>query len=155
MLFRLSSGLRNAIMSQYGLGLMMNGGVIKIFSGTIPNSPNDAISVDSDYLGIITTDGKIFIPGNDTIFAGLYFSLINYGTLIQSGKWVLTGKNTGLATWFRWYWADPDPDGFSTYYPRIDGDIGSTGVLKLQNYNITTSTLVEIEQVMIVLPTGI
>lgn len=151
-MIRLSSGLRNAVMSQFGLGLMMNGGVIKIYSGTIADSPNKAIPVTSQYLGVITTNGEVFIPGSYPNTAGLYFSLINYGTLINDGRWMLKGVNAGTATWFRWYWADPDPDLDSNYYPRIDGLINNGGALTLGSTSITTSTLVEIDQFMLILP---
>ena len=150
MTVRFSTGLRNAVASTYGLGQMMNGGVIYVYGGTIPASPDNAPG--SAPLGIITTDGLMFTPGDNSNGAGLSLQTVSPGGLLNYGTWVLKGMNTGTATWFRWCWLDPDSFQESTYYPRVDGDIGSAFILPVTNINPSTSLV--IDSFLIVLPMG-
>lgn len=149
-MIRFSTGLRNAVASTYGLGQMMNSGVIYVYGGTIPESPDDAPG--SSHLGIITTDGLTFTPGNNSNGAGLKLQAISPGGLLNSGTWVLKGIGTGTATWFRWCWMNPDSFQDSTFYPRVDGDIGSAFILPVTN--ITPATQLVIDTFQLVLPMG-
>lgn len=141
-MIRFSSGLRQAVMNEYGLGLMMNGGTIRIYDGTMPGSPDEP--PNGTQLARITTEGRAFIPGNDTVDAGLLLYNVFPGVLIDDGRWYLSGKATGTAKWWRWCWAGADSQDSSTYYPRIDGDVGAA--LKLNSIIIHSTDYFRIER---------
>ncbi|MDV7395822.1 hypothetical protein RZS08_30810, partial [Arthrospira platensis SPKY1] len=87
--------------------------------------------------------------------AGLLLQFVTPGTLMNDGTWKLVGSATGTATWFRWHWAWEDDLGKSTFYPRIDGNVGlrnSGAALRLNSLDITPTTNRLIEQFLMVLP---
>lgn len=147
---RFSTGLRNAMASNYGLGLMMNGGVIRVYGESRPASPDNAPGTSE--LGQITTDGLTFVAGNDTVGAGLSLMVVSPGIITKLGTWRLKGSTPGVATWWRWCWADPDPLTESTYYPRVDGLVGSE--LVLVDASVYSGLNVEIEQFLFTLSLG-
>lgn len=152
-MIRFSTGLRNALAVEFGLGVMMNGGVIRVYGGFMPATPD--LAPGTPLLGTITTDGKPFTPITDPEEAGLILSFLEPGGLINFGDWRLKGSATGTATWFRWHWKWEDDLGDSSFYPRIDGDIGTTSslsALRLTSTGITASTDRQIEQFAMVLP---
>ena len=131
----------------------MNGGVIRIYGGTMPNSPD--LATTSPILGSITTEGRDFIQFYDTFEAGLLLQVVPPGVLLNDGTWILKGITDGTATWFRWYWKWEDDFGNSTYYPRVDGDIGLTNslaALRLNSTIISPTTNRLIEQFFMQLP---
>lgn len=121
-----SHGLKLATMGVGGLAQVMNGGVIRIYSGSRPISATAGIppSTECRLIGRITTEGKTFEPGTDPEFAGLALSVNNEGTISLVGDWVLTAIADGEPKWFRWCWYKYDDDALSTFFPRLDGDIG-------------------------------
>ena len=138
---RFSTGLRNALISNYGLGLMMNGGIIRLYSGTIPESP-DGTPTGTE-LGRITTDGLEFVFPNDTFSAGLMLQMVSPGVIINAGNWRLKGIATGTAAWWRWCWAGEDLQEYSTYYPRVDGLLGTELVVNTAFISPFTDVLIE------------
>lgn len=152
-MIRFSTGLRNALAVEFGLGVMMNGGVMRVYGGTMPASPD--LAPGTPLLGTITTEGKVFLPITDPNEAGLILAFISPGGLMNFGDWRLIGSATGTATWFRWHWRWEDDLGDSEFYPRIDGDVGLTSslaALRLTSTSITTETNRQIEQFLMVLP---
>jgi hypothetical protein len=153
---RFSTGLRNAVAGEFGIGVMMNGGVIRVYGSTRPATP-DAPPGTAE-LGRVTTEGRVFIPVDDPNDAGLYLRLISPGALIadaEMGAWRLKGLASGAATWWRWNWRWEDPNTESDFYPRIDGTVGATGELRLTSNTITAATNREIEQFLFVLGMGV
>lgn len=134
----------------YGLGAMMNGGVIRVYGGIMPISPD--LPPGTPELGRITTEGRTFIPGDNSVGAGLLLAHISPGTLIKNGIWRLKGVSVGTATWWRWYWANPDAMDENTLLPRVDGRVGVE--LVLTPPLITPVTNIEIESFMFILPMG-
>lgn len=149
-MIRLSTGLRNALVLNAGLGEMMNGGIIRVYGGSPPSSPDDPPA--ATLLATITTDGKVFYPGNDTEGAGLLLSYVSPASIVKNGRWMLKGVGSGVAAWWRWCWSLPDDQYYSTYYPRIDGDAGPAGALVLSAVDITPATLIEIGVFQVVFP---
>jgi hypothetical protein len=152
---RFSTGLRNALASEYGLGIMMNGGIIRVYGGARPENPD--LPPGTAELGRITTEGRVFISGDDPNAAGLLLRLVPPGGLTfdpAAGQWRLLGVDTGSATWWRWNWRWADPNTDSAFYPRIDGTVGATGELQLTSTSITPSTDRQIEQFLFVLGLG-
>jgi len=147
---RFSTGLRNSLASDYGLGLMMNGGVIRVYGGQRPSSPDEAPG--SLLLGEITTEGKLFFPVTDPNNAGLLLALYSPGVLTNDGEWRLKGINDGEAQWWRWFWRLEDENLQSTFYPRVDGLVNTE--LQLGVTYITSFTNIEIEQFVFSLSIG-
>lgn len=147
---RFSTGLRDAMAVNYGLGAMMNSGIIRVYAGARPATPD--LAPGSMELGRITTEGKVFIPVTDPNEAGLRLSFVSPGTLINQGSWRLKGVATGTAVWWRWNWHNADSNAFSTTLPRVDGLVGTD--LVLTTNAILPSTDVAIEQFMFVLGVG-
>ena len=147
----LSTGLRMAVAGNYGVGAMMNGGVIRIYGGTRPGSPDNPPGTTE--LGRVTTEGRAWYPDTDPNDAGLVVQVASPGVLVNVGEWRLVGSASGMATWFRWCWAAGDPLLESTYYPRIDGDVGVEDTdLVLISTSITANTDWLIDSFFFVLP---
>jgi hypothetical protein len=138
---RFSTGLRNALAGNYGLGMMMNGGIIRVYSGTLPSTPDNAPS--GVELGQITTEGRAFVFPNDPYEAGLFLQAGSPGILTNLGIWRLKGIRSGTASWWRFYWSGNDPLITSVYYPRIDGVVGDE--LILYTNSITSLTNISID----------
>lgn len=147
---RFSTGLRNSLAAEYGLGLMMNGGIIRVYGGSRPDSPDAAPG--SLLLGTITTEGKVFFPVDDPNDAGLLLTLMSPGLLVNDGEWRLKGVAEGEAVWWRWSWRLVDNGLASTFYPRVDGLINTE--LRLSSSYITPFTNVEIEEFVFSLGLG-
>ena len=139
-MIRFSTALRNAIASNYGLGMVMNKGVIRLYDGTQPTSPD--LAPTGNLLGAITNNGVAYVPGNNKDAAGLVVKLVSPGILEKSGVWKLIGSRIGTATWFRWYSSQVDDYGSNTNFLRIDGGVGTD--LFLATPQITTFTSVEV-----------
>jgi len=151
MTVKLSTGFRNALCVSSPIIPLMYGGTILVCGGTMPNSPDDALG--TSILARITTDGLTFIPSNTPTAAGLTLNWVSPGYIVMAGNWVL--KSTGLsgtATWFRWCWRNTDDNGFSNYYPRLDGDVGD--VLIMSDTEITTNRITKVEAFVLSIPLG-
>lgn len=143
-----SKGLIISMLGIGGLGNVMNGGVIRIFSGLRPVTANAAIppTTDATMLGKITLDGKTFYAGADPEGAGLQLTITDSGVIKNYGSWVLTATKSGIPAWFRWTWSKFDADDDSFYYPRIDGFVTPVDIAgddyddAITNYGIVLPT---------------
>ena len=118
-----SRGLILSALGIGGIGNVMNGGVIRIFSGLRPVNASAAVPPSSaaTVLGKVTMEGRTFYADTDPEQAGLQLRITDDGFLKSYGRWVLRVTKTGTPTWFRWTWGKTDNDDDSFYYPRIDG----------------------------------
>jgi len=139
MTVRISTGLRNAVLGEYGVSAMMNLGVIEVYSGTQPFTPDEPPS--GTLLAVVTDNGDFFIPGGDD--GALRLKEVTTGSLEKSGTWRLKGVNVGVAGWWRWMWNAEDSRASSQYFPRMDGAVGES--LVLQFPEITETTDIEVE----------
>lgn len=121
-----STGLLNSIIGERGFGAALYGGVVRVYSGQRPDSADMAIPEGCVEVARITTEGRVFYPGADTENAGLKLKIASARTLENDGRWVLTGRVNGVATWFRWNWAFVDLNLDSTALPRLDGDVSTS-----------------------------
>ncbi len=151
-MIRLSTGLRSALVLDAGIGAMMNGGIIRVYGGTQPATPDDPAA--TTLLATITTEGKTFVPGADTVGAGLLLAFVPPSALVKNGIWTLKGVNNGTATWWRWFWSQSDSNLQSTYFPRIDGGVGEGLSFNLQSTEITAATEFDIDSFQLVFPAG-
>ena len=136
-----STALRNAVSSNYGLGMVMNKGVIRVYSGPKPTSPDDAPT--GNLLGTISTNGTPYIPGVNKDSAGLVVKLVSPGILEKVGDWRFVGSRIGTAFWFRWYSSQVDDFGANTNFIRMDGLVGVD--LIMSNPEITPSTNISLD----------
>lgn len=134
MAIRLSSALRTSMMGSYGLGLMMNYGVIKVFSGPQPDTADAA--EQGTLLARVTQNGLPFSYADQT--AGLQLQLGQVaGSVRNLGDWVLTPEADGTPGWWRWCWANPDAGTAYELAARIDGLVGEG--LYLQDATLAAS----------------
>tara|TARA_R110002049_G_scaffold239404_9_gene412595 strand:+ start:1601 stop:2044 length:444 start_codon:yes stop_codon:yes gene_type:complete len=134
MTIRFSAGLRTAVLSDYGIGAMMNYGTIEVYSGEQPASASLAPS--GTLLARITNDGDTFQPG--TTVGALQLEMSADGSLVKSGVWRMKGVAAGTASWWRWKWNSVDAGGDSFSIPRMDGAEGES--LQLAVKEITEAT---------------
>jgi len=136
MSLKFSTGLRNGIMNATGVTEALNDGIIHIYSGSQPTSPDDA--VQGTLLGKVTQDAGAWAAGAAT--NGLGFDTPSSGTLSKAAaeNWQFNGAAAGTAGWFRFMGNAADALGSSTTLPRIDGSIATYGAdLNLSNVSIT------------------
>lgn len=127
---KLSSGLASALLASSGLYTMMNKGVILLYDGTPPATPDEPPGRSP--IGYITNDGVELSNDRDACGLQLYW----YGTWLQdNGKWAVTPLANATPTWWRWCWVD-DPQIQSTYYPRIDGEYDEALFLRSAELNL-------------------
>ena len=119
MTIRLSSGLRDAVVTSYGLGAMLLGGHLQIYSGEQPASADMAPS--GNLLALVTQGGQPIATGGLRLTYGP-----KAGELINDGAWVLKGVANGTPGWWRFVGAHPDDGAQSTYFARLDGAVGDS-----------------------------
>lgn len=119
MTLRLSSGLRDAVITNHGLGSLINGGYIQVFSGEQPETAD--MPPTGTLLATITQEGlPIPIPGSDE--GGLMVQLgPAVGELVSLGTWRLRGLAAGDPGWWRFVGSGPDNGAYSSTLCRIDG----------------------------------
>ena len=123
MTVRMSSGLRHAVVTNYGVGMMMNGGYIQVFSGGQPPSADDQAT--GTLLGFITQDGlPLPLPGDSE--GGLQLRGGRIGEIVNDGNWVLKCVTAGAPGWWRFVSQQIDPGVFSQSAVRIDGCVGDS-----------------------------
>lgn len=148
MTIRLSTGLRNAMMTNYGLGIMMNYGRIFIYGGVQPQSP-DFAPLSAPKLAVVSQDGVTPIPGD--LAGGLRMQPSSLsGAIENEGDWFMRGLAAGTATWWRFVWNAFDDEGDSNFFPRIDGAVGES--LILTTTSITPLTGVPVTSFRLILP---
>jgi len=138
MTIRVSSGLRSALLGDYGLAAMMDYGVIEIRSGTQPDTAS--LAPTGTVLGYVTQNGLSFAPG--TVTGGLRVGLAPDNSLGLVGEWRLKGVATGDVGWWRWKWNSFDDDSDSFYYPRMDGAYGESLILAVGTITPATNVVI-------------
>lgn len=147
MTVRLSSGLRSAMITEYGLGIMMNLGRILIYTGQQPESADNPPT--GQLIGFVSQEGVTPIPNE--VLGGLRLKHGSIpGSLENDGNWVLRGTATGTAGWWRFVWNVEDDGTLSNFLPRIDGAVGES--LILASPAILPVTGIPIQSFKIILP---
>ena len=147
MTLRISSGLRDAVVTNYGLGQMMQSGFIQIFSGEQPLTPDEP--PNGVLLAQITQDGlPIPIPGDSA--GGLQLIGGDIGEIVNYGNWIIVGVSGGTPGWWRFVAGNIDPGGYSNTACRIDGSVAEciTGLPEF----ITGSTMLPMSRFSLTLP---
>lgn len=128
MAWRMSTGLKNALLGANGLKEAFANGQIRIFAGPQPDSADTAES--GQLLCVISLESGAMTSGVAT--NGINFGTSSGGQIGKSDTEVWSGKNLadGSAGWFRWY-----PNAFDLHTGastdgtkiRLDGACGTIG----------------------------
>lgn len=111
-----SAGFKAAILGPQSFADIFNGGEIRVFAGTRPNSAE--LAEPSVPLGVIHRLGAL---------TGLMFALAGeYVVNAPNDKWMLNVTQPGSPAWFRLVAAN-DGAGYVPDAPRIDGDVSVVG----------------------------
>jgi len=139
MTIRLSAGLRTALVTNYGMGAMLQYGHIRVYSGLQPDSAS--LAPTGTLLAIISDNGTT--PQPSTTTGGLQLvGSTEVGTLVKAGRWVLNGRAAGTAGWWRFVGNGFDDDTPSNYFPRMDGAVGDSLVLGFNDIAVATSAVI-------------
>lgn len=126
MTIKLSTGLRNALVGTKGLlhADVLAKGEIRIYSGGVPSTADNAIDPAGDLLVTITNNAGDNTGG----LAPLLFEPAANGviTKLASQTWSGTIGISGGATYWRWV-GYLDADDASPTAPRVQGAIGLVG----------------------------
>lgn len=127
-------------------------GIIRIYSGAQPGSPDDAVA--GTLLIEITESGGAFVA---TAFGNgleLEDDPLSGEVEKDSGEtWQGTAVAAGTAAWFRLLANGTDAGAASTVLPRIDGNIGISGAdLNMPNTTITSGAVYTIDSFKLTLP---
>ena len=129
-----STGLRNIMLGTSDFNTAMTLGFIYLYSGTVPNSPDDA-----------TTGTVLCKISNNSGATGLTFAPPVAGTIEKTSAEIWTGtviNGGGTATFYRFISADATDNtgegkAASTTFPRMQGTIGTSGA----DMNLTSTVL--------------
>jgi hypothetical protein len=144
MAFRLSDGLRTALVGTNGQGFgeVMDNGVMAIYTGAQPANANAVETPGCTLLATITsTSGTT--PADGLKFGTAGNGVLPIGTPAWSGRVVATG----VAGWFRFYGSDGTGGirGTSGTAVRFDGAIGVSGAdLNLSHTSLTQDSTLTI-----------
>ncbi len=154
MAWRLSTGMKNAILNDKGLKEALANGQIRIFSGPQPHSADDA--EQGALLVTITLASGAMVSGTPT--NGLSLDTPAGGIVGKPEASVWSGKNVanGSAGWFRWY-----PNNFDSHMGaatdgdkiRIDGNCATSGgQMNLSSTNLKINVTTTVDNVALFLP---
>ncbi len=145
MAIKLSTGLRRAMLTDYGLMAMMNYGHIKLFTGSQPATAN--AGEQGTLLGYVTKDGSQPVEletGN-----GLVLALEDY-KVVKDGSWTLKAIAGGSIGWWRFCWNGRDTGEYSEFAPRIDGNASDS--LLIDDYTVRQGDSIEINGFTLIFP---
>lgn len=126
-------------------------GVLKIYSGSQPSSPDDAVS--GTLLLTVTVSAGAWSAGAFT--NGLEFGTAASGAIAKSASetWQGVGVAAGTAGYFRFIANPTDAGASSTTLPRIDGSVGTSGAdLNMSTTTITVGATYTIDTFSLTLP---
>lgn len=145
--FKISSGLRDHVLVTGSIRAGLNGGCIRIYSGTEPATSDAAIGVGNTLLCLVTVNGG----GTGCTFESAPVS----GTLSKTESEVWTGTNLASGTPTFWRFSSlTDAEGSSTTEKRIQGTIGTAGnVMNISDSTLTVGEPCPITYFNLTLPT--
>jgi hypothetical protein len=126
-------------------------GVLKIYSGSQPASPDNAPS--GTLLLQITVASGVFVAG--AFDNGLEFGAAAAGAIAKAAGETWSGVATvsGTAGWFRFCGNATDAGAVSTALPRIDGSVGVSGAdLNMASTAIVSGSTYSIDTFRLTLP---
>lgn len=146
---KLSTGLRNALLAVGSLKSVLDGGFIKVYSGTPPLSADDAIGSQGSNTLLVTISLNGGVTGIDLDAAAAA------GTIGKdpAQTWKGTIANSGTASFFR-HVTDTDDGTASTTQERIQGGIANSNAeMNFSNLNLVAAAEQPIDHYFVTLPT--
>lgn len=151
MTINVSTKFKERILGAESFPTIFNGGRILIYSGGQPLSADHAIT--GTYLGQVTEQGQAWTAGGSA--GGLNFILSGVWAAHDPAQaWRLIPSVAGTAGWFRLVGKLADAGDYSFAAPRIDGSIGTGGVvdMKIPSVTLTVGLAVPIQQFLFSFP---
>ncbi len=149
MSLKLSTGLRNHLAATGSLRAGLNGGFIKIYSGTAPLTADAA-------LGSTGTNTLLVTISDDGGAGGLTFEATPADGVLSKTigqTWSGTVESSGLASFFRWVMTG-DAGTASTTAVRMQGDVSTLNAeLNLANPNLADASDQPINHFFVAIPT--
>ena len=122
MTIRLSSGMRDAVVSNFGIGALLSSGYIRVYTGVQPETADMAAT--GQRIGFITRESYNYEPPHANAAGCLQMMLsASVGAICNAYPWELRGRITGVPGWWRFCSTPEDPDDYSTARCRVDGSI--------------------------------
>lgn len=142
MALKFSTGARTALCGTQGMKGIFNGGVLDIYSGGQPSSP-DYTETGTKLLRVTVSSGT----------AGITFGTAAVGTLPKSADvWSGVIEVAGVAGYFRLY-GTGGTSGSSASEVRMDGNAGVSGAdLVLSNSTLTLGATLTIDEFSLTVP---
>lgn len=142
---RFSTGLRNALLVTGSLRTALANGELRIYSGPVPASVDNAISVSNTLLCVIKAEAGAGINLDTTASGGLV-------TKAPAEVWSGDVITSGTATFYRHVLPSDTGVGSATA-PRIQGTVGIAGQnMNLSNPALVSGALQRIESYVVSLP---
>ncbi|MDX9716279.1 MAG: hypothetical protein RBT67_02795 [Thauera sp.] len=141
-----STGLRNGVLSVGSVKSQLDGGEIRIYSGTPPASADDAIGTAT----LLCT-----ITNNSTGTGVTFDAAATNGVLVKTPAEVWSGVNvaSGTASFYRLV-TQADDGSLSTTLPRVQGDVGVAGAaLNLSSTTLTSGATQTVDYYSLAQPT--
>lgn len=143
---QVSTGLRNYMLGTGALKTALNLGFIKIYSGAVPTSADEAIAAGNTLLCTISVNST----GTGITMASPASGVITKNT---SEAWSGVNAASGAASFFR-HVGSTDDGTLSTTQPRIQGTVGLAGAdLNLSSVALVSGATQTIDYYTIALPT--
>jgi hypothetical protein len=145
MALKLSTGLRNAMLDSSNLRTTMNGGLIKVYDGTVPATADAALSGNT----LLCTFSL------NSTGAGINFDTTATGDTLAKAPaevWAGDPAATGTATFYR-HVASGDDGTLSTTQARIQGEVGPGHEMILATSVFTVGVNRELDFYTITFPT--
>ena len=154
MTIRLSTGLRNGMLSSNSFKTLFDHGVLEIYAGTQPSSADAAIT--SSALVKITNSGATHTASSASTAGGISFSSASSGAVAKSSAqtWKDSSASSGTAGWFTLYDNSHSTSASSAgTIVRLQGSCGvGSGDLRMSNTSIGSGATITIDTFTITLP---
>lgn len=168
MALKRSTKMRNKLLDSQSFKALMDGGLLVLYSGQQPSSPNDPIGESDRALMKVTVGAQDYDPAT----TGLNFATSAVdGYITKDGDtWQGEGIVDGQAGYFRFYsnvdgeaeavdTATSNADGTTTDYATVtankacfDGTCGVTGDLQMVSTSVVKAAISTIDQFKLTLP---
>lgn len=144
---KMSTGLRNGLLSTGSFASVMNNHVIVIYSGTVPADADAAIGAAVALCEITVGDDGVTPLGYDAAANGVLQKA-------SAETWSGTVDSTGTASFFRMR-TQADGDGASTSATRVQGTVGLAGAdMNLSSVALTAAAVQVIDTWALAIPVG-
>jgi len=141
-----STGLRDSMLTDSSFKTIMDGGLIKIYSGTAPSTADDSIGSATLLLTISDNDTGTGIDFDTTASSGTI-------SKDPGQTWSGTIASTGTPTFYR-HVASGDTGGASTTEARLQGTVGTAGAdMNFADINFIAAATRSLTYYSVALPT--